>query len=201
MSSDVIRSTLMVPQKIRYLRYASFLVIAEYPQVRLIPRDLQALISALFTKPSEMRLFTGLSTLDYHVFDRNLQRPQLDINIGNFIKTGLVYIVHQPSQRISKRIGGELMSPILKIGIIGDYQPNLRYHMMTEEALSHAASALSISLTPSWVSTISLENDTVAANLCAFHGLWCAPGDYKSMNGALEAIKFARKQEIPFVGT
>ncbi len=57
MSSDVIRSTLMVPQKIRYLRYASFLVIAEYPQVRLIPRDLQALISALFTKPSEMRLF------------------------------------------------------------------------------------------------------------------------------------------------
>ena len=93
------------------------------------------------------------------------------------------------------------MSPNLKVGIIGDYQPDLRYHIVTEEALSHAASALSISLTPSWVSTLSLENNTITAKLSAFHGLWCAPGDYKSMNGALQAIKFAREQEIPFIGT
>jgi len=55
---------LMLPQKVRYLRYASSLVTAEYPQVRLIPRESQALISALFTKPSEMELFTGSSKLN-----------------------------------------------------------------------------------------------------------------------------------------
>lgn len=93
------------------------------------------------------------------------------------------------------------MSQFLKIGIIGDYQPDLRYHIVTEKALSHAASALSISLTPSWVSTLALENNTITAKLRAFHGLWCAPSDYKSMHGALQAIKFAREQEIPFIGT
>ena len=93
------------------------------------------------------------------------------------------------------------MDPVVKIGIIGDYQPNLRYHMATEEALIHAASALSITVTPSWLSTQSLENKIVTEKLNVFHGLWCAPGDYKSMNGALQAIQYAREQGKPFIGT
>ena len=44
------------------------------------------------------------------------------------------------------------MHPTLQIGIIGDYDPDLRYHIATEEALGHAAAALSVSLTPSWIS-------------------------------------------------
>lgn len=93
------------------------------------------------------------------------------------------------------------MSQMLKIGIIGDYLPDLRYHIATEEALSHAAAALSISLTSSWVSTLSLEKNTIANLLKPFHGLWCAPGDYKSMDGAIQAIQFAREQGRPFIGT
>ena len=93
------------------------------------------------------------------------------------------------------------MSPNLKVGIIGDYQPDLRYHIATEGALSHASSALSISLTSSWVSTLSLGKNTIAEKLWAFHALWCAPGDYKSMSGALHGIKFAREQGRPFIGT
>jgi CTP synthase (UTP-ammonia lyase) len=99
-------------------------------------------------------------------------------------------------------IGGTAMQRTLKIGIIGDYNPDSRYHIATEEALRHAAAALSVSLTCSWIPTQSLAKSSVGTTLKPFHALWCAPGSpYRSMDGALEAIKFAREQEKPFMGT
>lgn len=89
----------------------------------------------------------------------------------------------------------------LKIGIIGDYQPGFCYHVATEEALRHAAAVLSTSLTSTWLSTLSLEQNNFGNRLLPFHGLWCAPGDYKSMDGAMLGIKFAREQGVPFIGT
>ena len=93
------------------------------------------------------------------------------------------------------------MHPLLKIGIIGEYDPELRYHRATEEALSHAANKLSVLLTPSWISTESLADDSVDTKLKPFQALWCAPGDYKSLHGALQAIQFAREKGWPFIGT
>jgi CTP synthase (UTP-ammonia lyase) len=94
------------------------------------------------------------------------------------------------------------MQQTLRVGIIGDYNPDSRYHVATEEALGHAAAALSISLTPSWIPTRSLERGSVETLLKPFHALWCSPGSpYKSMGGAIQAIKFAREQGWPFVGT
>jgi CTP synthase (UTP-ammonia lyase) len=47
--------------------------------------------------------------------------------------------------------------------------------------------------------------EDAAANetrLGQFDGLWCSPGSpYNSMAGALEAIRFAREHDVPFVGT
>jgi len=94
------------------------------------------------------------------------------------------------------------MQPTLKVGIIGDYNPGLRYHVATDEALGHAAVALSISLKPFWIPTQSLERGAVETLLKPFQALWCSPGSpYKSMDGALRAIKFAREKGWPFVGT
>ncbi|HPQ45414.1 MAG TPA: hypothetical protein PKZ42_14430 [Syntrophales bacterium] len=94
------------------------------------------------------------------------------------------------------------MQRTIKIGIIGDYDPNLRYHSATEEALNHAAKKLSVSLILSWVPTLSLTHDTITKTLKPFHGLWCAPGSpYQSMDGALAAIRFAREDARPFIGT
>ncbi len=39
----------------------------------------------------------------------------------------------------------------IEVGIIGEYEPNLRCHTATNEALNHAAKALSISLKYSWI--------------------------------------------------
>jgi CTP synthase (UTP-ammonia lyase) len=93
------------------------------------------------------------------------------------------------------------MDQQVEVAIIGEYDPNLRYHIATNEALNHAAAALSVSLRSSWISTQSLSNESVEDTLKPFHGLWCAPGDYKSKDGALQAIQFARKKGWPFIGT
>jgi CTP synthase (UTP-ammonia lyase) len=94
------------------------------------------------------------------------------------------------------------MQRTVKVGIIGDYNPDLRYHIATDEALNHAATALSISLTSSWIPTLSLAKGDVEEQLSPFHTVWCSPGSpYKSMDGALRAIKFAREKGRPFVGT
>jgi CTP synthase (UTP-ammonia lyase) len=90
----------------------------------------------------------------------------------------------------------------VKVGIIGDYDPQSRYHVATDEALAHAAAALAISLTPSWIPTQSLAKGSVGTTLKPFHALWCAPGSpYKSMDGALRGIQFARERAWPFMGT
>ena len=94
------------------------------------------------------------------------------------------------------------MLQTLRIGIIGDYDPKLRYHVATNEALDHVAAALSVSLKPRWIPTPSLTEDSALKTLEQFHALWCAPASpYKSMDGALEGIRFAREQGRPFMGT
>jgi CTP synthase (UTP-ammonia lyase) len=94
------------------------------------------------------------------------------------------------------------MSTALTVGIIGDYNPHSKYHLATNAALQHAAQALGISLAPVWLPTPSLEEPAALAALDRFDALWCSPGSpYDSMQGALNAIQFAREKDRPFVGT
>jgi CTP synthase (UTP-ammonia lyase) len=94
------------------------------------------------------------------------------------------------------------MNAPLSIGIIGDFNPRLRSHTVTNEALNHAASALSVTINASWLPTPSLEDEDSEATLQRCDALWCAPASpYQSMHGALRAIQFAREQGWPFLGT
>jgi CTP synthase (UTP-ammonia lyase) len=90
----------------------------------------------------------------------------------------------------------------LRIGIIGDYDPNLRYHIATNEALKHAAKGLGVALDFEWLPTLPLEEKSSQMGLKSFDALWCAPGSpYESMRGALKSIRFAREKGWPFIGT
>ncbi len=90
----------------------------------------------------------------------------------------------------------------LTIGIIGDFNPNSKYHQATNAALEHAGLAISAGITPVWVATETLGEPAQGAGLERFDALWCAPGSpYASMRGALNAIQFARERNRPFVGT
>jgi CTP synthase (UTP-ammonia lyase) len=89
----------------------------------------------------------------------------------------------------------------VRIGIIGDYQPAHITHTATEAALRHAADRLSVAVEITWLPTASLD-PLPAGHLLPYDALWCAPGSpYQSMDGALNAIRWAREHNQPLLGT
>jgi CTP synthase (UTP-ammonia lyase) len=91
------------------------------------------------------------------------------------------------------------MSSMIRIGLIGDYNPAVIAHRAIPPALALAGEALAISVAGEWVPTQEIRD---AARVAGFDGLWCVPASpYRSMQGALCAIQFAREQGLPFLGT
>jgi CTP synthase (UTP-ammonia lyase) len=90
----------------------------------------------------------------------------------------------------------------VSIGVIGDYDPGFPPHPATNEGLRHAATSLGAAVDVEWLATSSLEDADPGQIAAAHDGLWCAPGSpYRSLGGALRAIRLARESEIPFLGT
>jgi CTP synthase (UTP-ammonia lyase) len=94
------------------------------------------------------------------------------------------------------------MTRTLTVGIIGDYSPDNWSHTATTDALKHAAEALSVAVDSRWLPTPALEDTSERKALAQFDALWCSPGSpYRSMEGALLGIRFAREMGWPFIGT
>jgi CTP synthase (UTP-ammonia lyase) len=90
----------------------------------------------------------------------------------------------------------------IKVGIIADYNPKNKYHLATEDSLRHAASALGIELQTEWLDTDQLERSDADERFRSCDALYCGPGSpYRSMDGALRGIRFAREHRYPFIGT
>ncbi|HEU4382422.1 MAG TPA: hypothetical protein VFR85_02870 [Anaeromyxobacteraceae bacterium] len=82
-----------------------------------------------------------------------------------------------------------------RIAVVGDFDPGNRTHLMTNAALDH------VGLDFEWVATDAV-GEPAEASLSAFDGLWIAPASpYRSMAGALAAIRHARERGVPLVGT
>jgi CTP synthase (UTP-ammonia lyase) len=91
---------------------------------------------------------------------------------------------------------------LVSVGVVGDFDPGSRPHRATEVALAHAAAASGIAIDVRWVPTGSLTAADAVARLDAFDGFWIAPGSpYRSLDGALRAIRFARERDWPLVAT
>ena len=89
----------------------------------------------------------------------------------------------------------------LRIGLIGDYSPDVRAHTVIPQALDLAAVGTDYSVRTEWINTEEIGED-VESRLATFNALWCVPGSpYASMEGALRAIRFARERGVPFLGT
>ena len=90
----------------------------------------------------------------------------------------------------------------LRIGIVADYSPNNKYHVATEQSVAHAAEALGILADCFWLDTDSLDDHSAESRLANCDGIWCGTSSpYRSMEGALKAIRFARESGKPFIGT
>jgi CTP synthase (UTP-ammonia lyase) len=93
------------------------------------------------------------------------------------------------------------MEPSLSIGVIGEFDPEFPPHPATDAAIEHAAASLGARVKIRWLDTTSLE-DCDAAELAGFDALWCAPGSpYRSLDGAVRAIRLGREAGLPFLGT
>jgi len=94
------------------------------------------------------------------------------------------------------------MKPTVRIAIVADYNPKNKYHVATEQSIGHAAGAFGIRAEAVWVDTDTLEDSSAESRLGAFDGIWCGTSSpYRSMEGTLQAIRFAREKGVPFVGT
>jgi CTP synthase (UTP-ammonia lyase) len=90
----------------------------------------------------------------------------------------------------------------VRIGILGDFNPAFRSHDATNDSLQHAAKKLGYPVESEWVSTPSLLEPDRKPSLESFDGLWAAPGSpYKSFDGMLKGIEFARVHDWPFLAT
>jgi CTP synthase (UTP-ammonia lyase) len=93
------------------------------------------------------------------------------------------------------------MTPTVRIAVIGDFNPEYHTHHAINASLTHAAGSLGLALDCEWLATEHTSRDA-ASILRHYHGLFIASGSpYRSMYGAFEAIRFARTEQWPLLGT
>ncbi|TNB94385.1 hypothetical protein FHG55_15105 [Pseudomonas jessenii] len=87
----------------------------------------------------------------------------------------------------------------ISIALIGDHDPQVTAHQAIPVALGLIAEQSGRDVQFEWLPTEQILADTA---LDHFDGFWCVPASpYKSEAGALRAIRFAREQQRPFLGT
>jgi len=87
----------------------------------------------------------------------------------------------------------------VSIGLIGDYNASVPAHQAIPAALQGAAEVCDMAVEFEWVPT---EEVVTLSRISRFDGLWCVPASpYRSMEGALLAIRHAREAVVPFLGT
>ncbi|AMZ74793.1 MULTISPECIES: CTP synthase C-terminal region-related (seleno)protein [Pseudomonas] len=87
----------------------------------------------------------------------------------------------------------------LHIALVGDHAPQITAHRAIPIALELITRQTGQDIHFQWLATDSIADNSV---LNDFNGVWCVPGSpYRSEDGAVQAIRFAREQHRPFLGT
>jgi CTP synthase (UTP-ammonia lyase) len=82
----------------------------------------------------------------------------------------------------------------MTIAIVGDHNPDNPTHSATDSAFTRLGAQTR------WVPTPAVHEDPRL--LAGYDGLLIAPGGpYSSMDGALEAVRYAREHDVPLLGT
>jgi len=100
-----------------------------------------------------------------------------------------------PSARVTKASRAQP-----RIALVGDYSAEVVAHRAIPQALSLARAALGAELEWEWFHTREITD--ARRDLALFSAVWVAPASpYENMDGALDAIRFARETRRPFLGT
>jgi CTP synthase (UTP-ammonia lyase) len=83
------------------------------------------------------------------------------------------------------------------IAVVGDHNPGAPAHAALDQALAR----LPYGVTAAWLPTEELASDPARA-LAGRDGVLVAPGSpYRSLDGALGAIRHSRESRLPLFGT
>lgn len=90
-------------------------------------------------------------------------------------------------------------TPVLRIALVGDYNADVLAHQAIPLALDDAAAVLERPIEYCWVATRDVHS---ADALADFDGIWLVPASpYEHTEGALTAVRYARENSLPFLGT
>ncbi|MFH1804371.1 MAG: hypothetical protein ABID63_05740 [Pseudomonadota bacterium] len=90
----------------------------------------------------------------------------------------------------------------IHVALIGDFNALVTAHQAIPKALTIAGRDTGHDVNFAWIHTSGLTGDTVQTVLAGYDAVWCVPASpYVSMDGALAAIRHARENRIPFLGT
>jgi CTP synthase (UTP-ammonia lyase) len=85
-----------------------------------------------------------------------------------------------------------------RVALVGDRSANVRAHARIPGLIDALLTRDSIPLDPYWIAT----TDVADRELGGFDAIWVMPGSpYKSPAGAIAAVRTARENGIPFLGT
>ncbi len=89
----------------------------------------------------------------------------------------------------------------INIALVGDYNDNVTAHLAIPRALRITAKNGAVDIDAQWIATEDLDENT-RLELRQYHGIWCVPASpYKNKAGAIAAIRYARENGVPFLGT
>jgi CTP synthase (UTP-ammonia lyase) len=92
------------------------------------------------------------------------------------------------------------MATVVRIALVGDFNPSVTAHRAIPEALRLSAQRLGVEVAAEWVHTATIG--APAEQLAGHAAVWCVPASpYASTAGALAAIRYARESLRPFLGT
>lgn len=87
-----------------------------------------------------------------------------------------------------------------RIALIGDYSAAIPAHRAIPRALERVKVEEALDVSWDWLATRDLPD--APATLANFGAVWLVPGSpYENVEGALEAVRFARESKRPFLGT
>lgn len=87
----------------------------------------------------------------------------------------------------------------LRIALVGDYNPEIAAHQAIPLAIDDAAAVQELTADYDWLATDEIAS---ADDLVGYDAIWVVPGSpYKSAQGAFTAIRYARENGVPFLGT
>ncbi len=109
------------------------------------------------------------------------------------------YVVHNSFWHKENLMETSPLTSTLRIALVGDYHSETVAHQAIPLAIDDAAAVLELTADYDWLPT---KDITSTEDLVGYDAIWVVPGSpYENEDGAFTAIRYARENAIPFLGT